>query len=131
MVTTSHVYESLRAAGTFFKRVFFEETCFGLPNHVCYVSGLPQAFFFLSKNDMFFLKRCVLVRSCHLWSILFQYLSIFVNVRYCVCTYLLCGTAYCTVLHTYLAVPYRTIMIHIYIHLLITIITILYIYIHR
>ncbi len=36
-------------------------------------------------------------------SIFGEYFSIFVNVRYCVRTYLLYGTAYCMVLRTYLS----------------------------
>ena len=63
------------------------------------------------RRRFFFLLTC-LFEKCNVlvfltflvnsWSIFVNVCPISVNVRYCVRTYLLYGTAYCTVLRTYL-----------------------------
>ena len=61
--------------------------------------------FFSPKRYAFFEKGVILLKTdifSQYWPIFVKYLSIFVNVR----TYLLYGTAYSTVLRTYLPVPY-------------------------
>jgi len=83
---------------------FLKRRILGSPSHVCYVSGLPQAFFLFLLNDMlFFFKVCFGQKLTFRVNIL----SIFVNIYQCTC--LPYGTAYCTVLRTYLPVPYDTV----------------------
>ena len=117
LVTPTHVYESQAAAGALFfekRRVFFEKARFQLPKPCLLRFRLAAGAFCFCFQTCFFVKKThVLVVFLSFgsivnqyWSIFVQYLSIFVNVRYCVRTYLLYGTAYCTVLRTYLPVPY-------------------------
>ena len=83
------------------RHVFFVKTCFGLPKPCLLRFRLAAGAYFVLKNDMPFWKFVFLTET----NIFTQYLTIFVNMYQC--TYLPYGTAYYTVLRTYLPEPYR------------------------
>ena len=97
------------AAGAFFfekKSAFFEKARFGLPKPCLLRFRLAACVFVLFFERHAFLKKCVFFcKETDFVGKYLKYLTIFVNIYQC--AYLPYGTAYCTVLHPYLPVPYE------------------------